>query len=186
VLAQSHPSAERSEHRLCLARRRLEVCAMLRSTSKSLWLLTFVVVLVCGIYPASLGAIGQTLSTQVNDSIVNGPDRKPVGSLLVAQPFTKDGYFRPSPSVTSYDAAASASGAGLDPDISLENAEFQLDRIAGKWAQDLERGPAQVRQEIESMLKAHAFSPDDGLFDEVIVNVLELNLDLRTRYGAPS
>jgi potassium-transporting ATPase KdpC subunit len=156
---------------------------MRRSISKSLWRLTFAVLLICGIYRV----IGQTLwPLQVNGSVVNGPDGKPIGSLLVAQPFTKDEYFQPRPSATSHDDAASASGSGLDPDISLENAEFQLDRVAGKWAQDLERGPAQVRQEIESMLKAHAFSPDDGLFDEPIVNVLELNLDLRTRYGAPS
>jgi K+-transporting ATPase ATPase C chain len=338
---------------------------MLRSISKSLWLLTFAVVLLCGIYPAILWAIGQTLwPFQVNGSIVNGPDGKAVGSLLVAQPFTKDEYFQPRPSAASYDGTASsssalavsnyalrdrvarsigpvvvysggpkkgqpvapdveawfqadnfggqpgivaqwadlhnslaqgwvtadpthatyvdewakahpdvvaqfvkdnpgtpqpkasdlavvffehfskdhprmfpssvahpgpdgkdvtaiepakggsdiqsiffamwrqdhadaplqdvpgdyvtASGSGLDPHITLENAEFQLDRVAGKWAQDLKRDPAQVRQEIEAMLKAHVFSPGGGLFGEPIINVLEVNLDLRQRYGAPS
>jgi potassium-transporting ATPase KdpC subunit len=79
-----------------------------------------------------------------------------------------------------------ASGSGLDPDITLENAEFQLGRVAGKWAQDLKRDPAQVRQEIESMLQQHTFSPGGGLFGESIVNVLEVNLALRNRYGAPS
>jgi K+-transporting ATPase ATPase C chain len=33
---------------------------MLRSVSKSLWLLGFSIVLVCGIYPAILWGIGQT------------------------------------------------------------------------------------------------------------------------------
>jgi K+-transporting ATPase ATPase C chain len=338
---------------------------MLRSVSKSLWLLAFAVVLVCGIYPAILWAIGQTLwPFQVNGSIINGPDGKPVGSLLVAQPFTKDEYFQPRPSAASYDATASASsglaasnyalrdrvarsvgpiavysggskkgqpvapdveawfqadefggqpgivaqwadahnslaqgwvkadpthaayldawmkahpdvvaqfvkdnpgtpepkasdlavvffkhfskdypgmfpssvthpgpdgkdvteiepvkegsdiqsiffemwredhpdapvqevpgdlvtasGSGLDPHITLKNAEFQLDRVAGKWAQDLKRDPAQVRQEIGAMLQQHAFSPGGGLFGERIVNVLELNLELRKRYGTPS
>ena len=85
---------------------------MLRSISKSLWLLTFAVVLLCGIYPAILWAIGQTLwPFQVNGSIVNGPDGKPVGSLLVAQPFTKDEYFQPRPSAASYDGTASSSSA---------------------------------------------------------------------------
>ncbi len=79
-----------------------------------------------------------------------------------------------------------ASGSGLDPDITLENAEFRLDRIAGKWAQDLKRDPSQVKQEIEGMLQQYAFSPGGGLFGERIVNVLEINLALRHRYGAPS
>jgi K+-transporting ATPase ATPase C chain len=88
---------------------------MLRSVSKSLWLLFFAVVLVCGIYPAILWSVGQTLwPFQVNGSIIDGPDGKPVGSLLVAQPFTKDEYFQPRPSAASYDATASASsGLGV-------------------------------------------------------------------------
>ena len=40
-----------------------------------------------------------------------GPDGKPVGSRLIAQPFTKDEYFQPRPSAASYDASASASSA---------------------------------------------------------------------------
>jgi potassium-transporting ATPase KdpC subunit len=338
---------------------------MLRSVSKSLWLLVFAVVLSCGIYPGILWAIGQTLwPFQVNGSIVNGPDGKPVGSLLAAQPFTKDEYFQPRPSAASYDATASSSaalavsnyalrdrvaraigpiavysagpkkgqfvapdveawfqadkfggkpgivaqwadahnslaqawvtadpthaayidawskahpavvaqfvkdnpgtpkpqasdlavvffehfatdhpgrfpsavthkgpggkdvteimpvkdgsdiqsmffemwredhpdvplanipgdyvttsGSGLDPDITLENAEFQLDRVAGKWAQDLHRNPAQVKNEIQGVLKSHSFSPGGGLFGVPLVNVLEVNLALRERYGAPS
>jgi potassium-transporting ATPase KdpC subunit len=337
----------------------------MRSLSKSLWLLLFAVVLVCGIYPAVLWGIGQTLwPFKVNGSVVNGPNGKPVGSLLVAQPFTKDEYFWPRPSAASYDATASSSsalsvsnyalrdrvaraigpiatysagpkkgqpvapdveawfqadkfggkpgivaqwadahnslaqawvtadpthgayvdtwskahpdivaqfvkdnpgtpkpqasdlavvffehfskdhpgmlpspvthkgpggkdvteimpvktgsdiqamffdmwrqdhpdapltdvpgdyvttsGSGLDADITLENAEFQLDRVAGKWAQNLHRDPAKVKAEIEDLLQAHAFSPGGGLFGEPIVNVLEVNLALRRRYGAPA
>jgi len=58
---------------------------MLQSVSKSLWLLAFSVVLVCGIYPQILWGVGQFFFPfQANGSIVNGPDGKPVGSLLVA------------------------------------------------------------------------------------------------------
>jgi K+-transporting ATPase ATPase C chain len=78
-----------------------------------------------------------------------------------------------------------ASGSGLDPDITLENAEYQLDRVANKWAQDLKRDPAQMKQEIDAMVHAQAFSPGNGLFGAPIVNVLALNLDLRKHYGAP-
>jgi potassium-transporting ATPase KdpC subunit len=338
---------------------------MLRSVAKSLWLLLFAVVLLCGLYPAFLWGVGQALFPfQANGSIMNGLDGKPVGSLLVAQPFTKDEYFWPRPSAASYDGTASSSsalsvsnyalrdrvarqmgpiaiysagpekgnlaapdvevwfradrfqgqagivaqwadahnslaqawvtgdaahteyvaawakshpqavagfikanpgtpspgasdlavtffeqyskehpgtfpspvtrtgadgksvtsvepvgngsdiqsiffdmwltdhpgvrlrkipgdyvttsGSGLDPDITLENAEFQLPRVAGKWAQDLKRDPASVQREIAAMLKTRAFSPGYGLFGEPMINVLELNLALRKRYGAPS
>jgi potassium-transporting ATPase KdpC subunit len=338
---------------------------MLRSISKSLWLMIFGVVLACGLYPAILWGFGQTFfSFQANGSMLNGPDGKPVGSLLIAQPFTQDEYFWPRPSATSYDGTAGTSsalavsnyalrdrvarmigplavygggpkkgqpvwpdidmwfqadkfggqpgilaqwadahnelaqgwetadpthaayvnawakahpeivaqfmknnpgapkpaasdlamvffehfskdhpgtfpcsvtrpstggqqvteiaptadcadiravffdmwrqdhpnaplqnipgdyvtksGSGLDPDITLENAEFQLNRVASKWATDLKRDPSQVRQEIQTLLLAHAFSPAGGLFGGPIINVLEMNLALRNRYGAPS
>jgi potassium-transporting ATPase KdpC subunit len=78
------------------------------------------------------------------------------------------------------------SGSGLDPDITLGNAEYQLDRISGKWAQDLKRDPVQVRSEIDQILHEHAFAPMYGLWGEQIVNVLDVNLELRKRYGAPA
>jgi K+-transporting ATPase ATPase C chain len=77
------------------------------------------------------------------------------------------------------------SGSGLDPDITLENAEYQLDRVSNKWAQDLKRDPAQVRSEIDQIVHNHAFAPMYGLWGEQIVNVLDVNLELRKRYGAP-
>jgi potassium-transporting ATPase KdpC subunit len=338
---------------------------MLRDIKKSLWLLLFAVVLVCGIYPAFLWVVGQTFwPFQANGSIVNGPDGKPVGSLQIAQPFTKDEYFWPRPSAASYDGTASSSsalavsnyalrdrvarqigpialyaagpesgkpvapdeeawfrhdrfqgqpgivaqwadmhnelaqgwvtgdpthtayvadwakahpdlvaafvkanpgtpnpaasdlavtffeqyskehpgtfpssvtqagpdgksvtsiqpvasgsdiqsiffdmwltdhpqahlqkipgdylttsGSGLDPDITLENAQYQLPRVAAKWAQDLKRDPASVQREIAAMLQTDAFSPGYGLFGVPMINVLKINLALRKRYGAPS
>jgi K+-transporting ATPase ATPase C chain len=332
--------------------------------SKSLWLLFFSVVICCGIYPAVLWAIGQTVFPfQANGSILQGPDGKAVGSLLVSQPFTKDEFFQPRPSAASYDASASASstlaasnfmlrnrvattlgpivryksgphagqlvgpdieawfqqdrfagqphivaqwadlhngvatawvtadpthgayvdawakshadvvsnwvknnrgtpqpkaadlavvffedfskdnpgrfpsvltetkngksvtsiqpvkegsdiqsnffdmwrqdhadadlqdvpgdmvttsGSGLDPHITVENAEYQLDRVAAKWAQDTKQAPAKVRQQIEAILQDKAFAPFGGLAGEKMVNVLEVNLELRKRFGTPS
>jgi K+-transporting ATPase ATPase C chain len=331
--------------------------------SKSAMLLLFSVVILCGIYPAALWVVGQTIFPfQANGSMVNGPDNKPIGSLQIAQPFTKDEYFQPRPSAASYDASASASstlapsnyalrnrvaaalgpivkynsgprkgqlvgadietwfqqdhymgqphlvgqwadahnslaqawvnadpthakyvedwtkrhagvvqqwikdnpgtpqpkapdlavvffetfskenpgqflsavtsqvggktvtaiepvkdgtdiqstffdmwrqehptadlqnvpgdmvttsGSGLDPHITLENAEFQLDRVASKWAQNTKRDPAQLRGEIEQILQEKTQAPMYGLWGEKIVNVLEVNLELRKRYGAP-
>src|ERR1700674_1430907 len=77
---------------------------------KSLWLLSATIVIACLIYPLAVWAIGQTFFPfTANGSMVEGPDGKPVGSLLIAQPFTKDEYFWPRPSAVSYDASASGS-----------------------------------------------------------------------------
>ena len=78
------------------------------------------------------------------------------------------------------------SGSGLDPHITLQNAEYQLDRVASKWAANLKRDPAAVRKEIEQILQENASAPWGGLAGEKFVNVLEVNLELRKRYGAPS
>jgi K+-transporting ATPase ATPase C chain len=78
-----------------------------------------------------------------------------------------------------------SSGSGLDPHITLQNAEFQLPGIAAKWAADTKRNPAAVQAEIEKTLQANAAAPFGGLAGEKYVNVLQLNLELRKQYGAP-
>ncbi len=101
---------------------------MLRIISKSLSLLLFTVVICCIIYPAVLWAIGQVFFPfQANGSLV-GADGKPaasdataVGSLLIAQPFTKDEFFQPRPSACSFDASASASSALASSNYALRN-----------------------------------------------------------------
>jgi K+-transporting ATPase ATPase C chain len=78
------------------------------------------------------------------------------------------------------------SGSGLDPHITLQNAEYQLDRVSSKWAANLKRDPTTVRKEVEQLLQENASAPWFGLAGEKFVNVLEVNLELRKRYGAPS
>jgi len=78
------------------------------------------------------------------------------------------------------------SASGLDPNITLDNAKFQLDRVAAKWAANLKRDPAQVQGEIEQILQANASAPFGGLAGEKMINVLEVNLQLRQRFGEPS
>lgn len=332
--------------------------------SKSLWLLLFMVVICCGLYPLVLWAIGQTVFPfQANGSLLSGPDGKPVGSRLIAQPFTKDEYFQPRPSAASYDASASVSSSlapsnyalrdrvartlgpivkyrggpkagqlvapdieswfqkdqyqsrphlvaqwadlhnalalawvkadsthgayvedwmkahpalpaqwikdnpgtpkpkatdlavlffenfskenpgkfpsavtrkgadgkdvtiiepvkegsdiqsiffdmwrqdhpgadlqdvpgdlvatsasGLDPHITLQNAEFQLERVASKWAANLKRDPSLVRREIEQILQKNSSAPWEGLAGEKYINVLEVNLELTKRFRRP-
>jgi K+-transporting ATPase ATPase C chain len=78
-----------------------------------------------------------------------------------------------------------SSGSGLDPHITLQNAEFQLDGVASKWAADTKRDPVAVRGEIDNILQANSAAPFGGLAGEQLVNVLEVNLELRQKYGAP-
>jgi len=330
---------------------------MLRYLTKSVLLMGFAVAICCVLYPLTLWVIGQTIfPEQANGSIVRGPDGQPIGSLLIAQPFTKDEYFQPRPSAVSYDASASgpsnlsgsnytlrarvaatlgpvvkyqggakngqpvgpdveawfqhdtyqgqphivaqwadahnslaqawvkadpsharyvqgwttthpdvvaqwikdnpdtpnpeaadlavvffdgfstehpgqfpvagqdgaiapsgtgtdiqatffdmwrqenpnvaledvpsdmvmASGSGLDPHITLENAEYQLDRVVDAWAKDTHRQPTDLRREISQLLRESASAPFGGAVGVKMVNVLEINLELRRRYGAPA
>jgi potassium-transporting ATPase KdpC subunit len=78
------------------------------------------------------------------------------------------------------------SGSGLDPHITLENAEYQLDRVASKWAADTKQDPAKVRHQIEEVIQEKAFAPLGGLAGEKMINVLEINIELRKRFGAPA
>ncbi len=77
------------------------------------------------------------------------------------------------------------SGSGLDPHIMLDSAEYQLDRVAAKWAADMKRNRGEVRAEIEQILQNDASAPLGGLFGEKMVDVLQVNLELTKRYGAP-
>ncbi len=78
-----------------------------------------------------------------------------------------------------------ASGSGLDPHITLKNALYQLDRVAGKWAASTRLEPAEVRREIKSLLERSAAAPFDGLVGVKLTNVLEVNLELQRLYRPP-
>jgi potassium-transporting ATPase KdpC subunit len=136
---------------------------MMRSVSKSLWLLGFFVVLVCGIYPMILWVVGQTVFPfQANGSMLNGPDGKPVGSLPVAQPFTKDEYFEPRPSAASYDGTAGTSSALAVSKYALrDRMARQIGPIAAYSA-----GPKKgqlVAPDVEAWFQANKFNGNPGI-----------------------
>jgi K+-transporting ATPase ATPase C chain len=79
-----------------------------------------------------------------------------------------------------------ASGSGLDPHITLKNAYYQLDRVVDAWAKKTGKKPQEIRQTIEKILNEKASAPLGGLAGLPLVNVLEVNLELRKRIGITS
>jgi len=63
--------------------------------------------------------------------------------------------------------AVTASGSGLDPHISLQNAELQIPRVVKA------RGMAEER--VRELIRQNTNGRDFGVFGEPGVNVLQLN-----------
>lgn len=92
---------------------------VLRSTVATLVL----AVILCGVYPLLVTAVGNVLfPDRANGSLIVNSDGKVIGSRLIGQPFTKPGYFHGRPSSAGsapgapngYDASNS-SGSNLGP-----------------------------------------------------------------------
>jgi K+-transporting ATPase ATPase C chain len=77
-----------------------------------------------------------------------------------------------------------ASGSGLDPHITLKNANYQLARVVSAWAERTKQDPDSLRREIEKILHEKAEAPLGGLVGVELVNVLEVNLALEARFGS--
>jgi K+-transporting ATPase c subunit len=76
-----------------------------------------------------------------------------------------------------------ASGAGLDPHITLRSAlsVYQLDRVAAKRTPPGADGTKTLK-DIEQLVQGKSFTPLSGLVGEPLVNVLELNIELDERF----
>ncbi|PTX97306.1 potassium-transporting ATPase subunit C [Verrucomicrobia bacterium LW23] len=178
---------------------------------------TFVfAVLLCGVYPLAIWAIGQAVfADKANGSLIVDKSGTIRGSSLLGQNFSGEQYFHPRPSAagaSGYDAAGSggsnlgptsqkladqirdrvaayrkanglaadaripadavtASGSGLDPHISMANAELQAPRVA--------RARNLTEDQVRGLISANT---DDGTLFGVLgrpgVNVLKLNMAL--------
>jgi len=62
------------------------------------------------------------------------------------------------------------SGSGLDPNISVEAAEFQIDRIA--------KTRNMAKEDVSAVIKKYTTTRFLGIFGENVVNVLKVNLAL--------
>jgi K+-transporting ATPase ATPase C chain len=168
-------------------------------------------VIVSGLYPLAIAAIGKLAPGHGDGETIQFKGRT-VGFANVGQKFTKDQYFWSRPSAVDYNAAGSAgsnkgptnpdylnkdvkgridtflkhnptvkkeqipaelvtaSGSGLDPDLSPAGAKIQVARIAKV------RGISE--QQVLALVDSHTEGPLLGLFGPSKVNVLKLNIAL--------
>jgi K+-transporting ATPase ATPase C chain len=73
-----------------------------------------------------------------------------------------------------------ASGSGLDPHITLQNAYYQLDRAVDAWVKTIKADKTVVRKTIEELLNQKAEAPFGGLAGVKLINVLEVNVALHS------
>jgi K+-transporting ATPase ATPase C chain len=171
-------------------------------------------IILCGIYPLIVYGAGQLFfPNKANGSLIEGKDRRLVGSELLGQMFSGEKYFHPRPSAagTGYDAANSSgtnlgptsqklkdavkaaveqyrkednlapdmlipadavtsSGSGLDPHISVRNAQLQTERVAKARSLD--------ENSVRALIEKFTDGRQLGILGEPGVNVLKLNLAL--------
>ena len=129
----------------------------------NLWLLALTVLLVCVIYPGVLLVIGQTVfRSRANGSLILDQAGKPIGSRLIAQPFTGDEYFQPRPSAVSYNAAASgASNWGANNYLLRDRVARQLGPIV-KYQSGAKTGRL-VGPDIETWFQQDRFNGSPGI-----------------------
>jgi K+-transporting ATPase ATPase C chain len=103
-----------------------------------------------------------------------GSNLGPLSKKLIADTVQRVRGYRAennlAPDVRISADAVSASGSGLDPHISPENARLQAPRVA--------RARGVSEELVSSKIKAHTEGRTLGIFGEPRVNVLMLNLDL--------
>jgi K+-transporting ATPase ATPase C chain len=136
---------------------------MLSNLRANFWLLLLTLVLCSILYPLVLWVVGQTsFSQQAQGSLILGADGKPIGSMLIAQPFNGDEYFHPRPSAASCNA--SASGAS-----NWAASNYQLrDRVARQLGpmvkyQGSARTGQQVGPDIERWFREDRFQGKPGI-----------------------
>ena len=174
-----------------------------------------IAVVCCGFYPLAVTGIAKlAFPSKADGSLIVDKHGVIIGSSLLGQNFSGDGYFHPRPSAagtTGYDATSSggsnlgptsrkladsikervaayrtsngltanqqvpadavtASGSGLDPHISPDNAALQVARVAKARALP----PEKVTALVASNTDRAAF----GILGVDGVNVLKLNLAL--------
>jgi potassium-transporting ATPase KdpC subunit len=105
-----------------------------------------------------------------------GPDN-PIEVKLIKTRLAQIAAFDHVPESAIPPDAVTASGSGLDPDITPANAAIQVDRVAA--ARHV--SPAAIR----ALVAKYTTPRQIGILGEPVVNVLLLNIALDTKYPVP-
>ncbi|HWD86941.1 MAG TPA: K(+)-transporting ATPase subunit C [Mucilaginibacter sp.] len=177
----------------------------------SIKITVILLVLLSGLYPLAIAAIGKLTRGHGDGETVTYKGRV-VGYANIGQKFTKDEYFWSRPSAANYQADASAgsnkgptnpdylnkdvkgridtflkhnptvkkeqipaelvtaSGSGLDPDLSPYGAKIQAARVA--------KARGITEQQVLALVDSHTEQSLLGVFGPPKVNVLKLNVAL--------
>lgn len=155
------------------------------------------------VYPLIVTGIGDVAFKKEADGSLLYKDGKLIGSELLAQKFQGKKYFWPRPSAADFNGSASgasnlsvgnealektmaerkaqgatrdllyASGSGLDPHISPEAAEDQVDRIIKERNLNSDQ-----RDLVLKLIQDYTEGRQWGFLGEPRVNVLKLNVEL--------
>ena len=136
---------------------------MIAHLRANLWLLVLTVLLCSVLYPLVLLGIGQTVfHDKAQGSLLTDAKGNPIGSQLIAQPFTADEYFQPRPSAASYNAAASgASNWAASNYLLRDRVARQLGPIV-KYRSGAKKGQL-VAPDIESWFQKDQFGGKPGI-----------------------
>ncbi|EIE01334.1 potassium-transporting ATPase subunit KdpC [Leptospira licerasiae] len=164
-------------------------------------------------YPALVYGFAKFVFPKESSGSLIELDGKVIGSELLAQSFESPEYFHPRPSAIGYDTSSSgasnlgptsiqltkkaeerrkywvnrggsdtvpsellySSGSGLDPHLSIEAVKYQVPLVAKTRGISEEKLTRLVEESVES--------PELGLFGPSKINILKLNLKLRSVYS---
>lgn len=134
--------------------------------------LAIISMILCGlVFPLVVTGFAQVLfHDQAQGSIATSSKGESVGSYLIAQNFSRPFFFH------SRDSSLSASG--VDPDITLQDAENQSYRISTATCVVTCISQAQI----QAIINQHIEGTLAGVFGYSYVNVLKLNLALLQTY----
>jgi K+-transporting ATPase ATPase C chain len=122
--------------------------------------------------PSAAGAAGY------DPTASSGSNLAPTNKMLIDRVNASVQQLQPTnPHASIPVDLVTASGSGLDPDISPASAEFQVPRVAK------ERGMSE--QDVRAAVLRHTQGRQWGFLGEPRVNVLDLNLDLDASHPMP-